>query len=133
MARAARPRAPKGSLTQVKALYAEVWKDTSKWTANFGKATRMLKSMLAERPDDTRALTCLGAIYSDQGRHREALEILRKAARLGSTDRNLYMNIAIAMMNLESQRSGAMRYFRKAGTLSADRLTFEAYFDPQGH
>lgn len=123
----------KSKIAEARALYKEVWADASKWTRNFAKATRILKSVLAEEPDNVAALTCLGAIYSDRGWHRKALELFKKAERIGSTDRNLYRNIAIAMMNVNGKREDAMKYFKAAAKYKPDSRTIEAYFDPQGH
>ncbi len=114
-------------------LNKDIWSDTSKWEKNNLKMIQYLTRLLLNYPDDTRALTNLGATLSDSGKHKEALYELLKAEKLKSNDANLYRNIGIAKMNVNEERQNAKEYFKKADTLKSDNLTFEAYFDPQGH
>ncbi|MBB5644746.1 hypothetical protein [Pedobacter cryoconitis] len=59
---------------------------------------------------------------------------MKKAESIGSADRNLYLNIAIAMLNISAQtRANAKVWFKKAEGLEADELSLVAYFDPQGY
>lgn len=114
-------------------IYWEAWKDTSKWKTNMDIAQHLLEKLQSEHPGNTVILTNLGAVLSDQGQHKRALLRLLKAANLGSDDRNLYMNIGIAKMNINEERGSAKAYFDKARELKPDPLTIEAYFDPHGH
>jgi len=114
-------------------LNKDIWKDTSKWKNNNLKMEQYLTRLLLSSPNNTRALTSLGATLSDSGKHKEALAELLKAEKLKSKDANLYLNIGIAKMNIESERPNAKEYFDKASRLESDKLTFEAYFDPHGH
>ncbi len=114
-------------------LYKEIWADLKKRNKNLLKIEQYLTELLNLYPNDTRALTNLGAILSDNGKHKDALIELLKAEKLESKDANLYRNIGIAKMGIESERPYAMEYFEKANKLESDKLTFEAYFDPQAH
>ncbi|MFD0991056.1 tetratricopeptide repeat protein [Mariniflexile jejuense] len=114
-------------------LYNEIWTDSKKWKENHQKIERYLTELLSLNPNDTRALTNLGAILSDNGKHKNALTELLKAEKLESKDANLYRNIGIAKMNIESERQNAKEYFEIANKFKSDELTIEAYFDPHGH
>ncbi len=114
-------------------LYNEIWIDFKKCNENYQKIKQLLNELLSIYPNDTRALTNLGAILSDTGRYEEALIILLKAENIGSKDANLYQNIGIVKMNIESERNNAMVYFEKASKLKPDKLTIVAYFDIHGY
>lgn len=114
-------------------LNKDIWSDTSKWEKNNLKMKQYLSRLLLNYPNETRALTNLGAILSDSGKYKEALSELLKAERLKSNDANLYRNIGIVKMNINDDRQNAKQYFKKADTLKSDNLTFVAYFDPQGY
>jgi Flp pilus assembly protein TadD len=64
-------------------------------------------------------LTNLGAILSDNGKHIEALTELQKAEKLKSKDANLYRNIGIVKMNIDSERKNAKEYFNVANKLES--------------
>ena len=113
-------------------LYKEIWTDSKKWKENHHKIEKYLTELLIVYPNDTRALTNLGAILSDNGKYKDALTELQKAEKLNSKDANLYQNIGIAKMNIESERQNAKKYFEIADKLDSDELTIEAYFDPHG-
>ncbi len=114
-------------------LYKEIWADSGKWEENLSKMERLLIELLAVYPNDTRALTNLGAVLSDNGKHKEALSELLKSEKLNAKDANLYSNIAIAKMNIGLERKSAKEYFEMAKTLKKDQLTIEAYFDLHGY
>lgn len=124
---------PDSILSIVVQLYKEAWAKSNKWEQNHSKIEKHLTGLLSENPNDTRALINLGAILSDNGKHKDALTELLKAEKLQSEDANLYKNIGIAKMNIESERQNAKEYFAIANKLEPDKLTIEAYFDPQGH
>jgi tetratricopeptide (TPR) repeat protein len=114
-------------------LYKEIWTDSKKWNKNSLKIEQYLTELLAVYPYDTRILTNFGAILSNKGKHKDALIKLLKAEKLESKDANLYRNIGIAKMNIESERQNAKEYFEIATKLNSDKLTIEAYFDPHGY
>ena len=114
-------------------LNNEVWSDSNKWKQNHLKIEKYLAELLSVYPNDTRALTNLGATLSDNGKHKDALTELLKAEKLKSKDANLYRNIGIAKMNIQSERQNAKEYFEIANKLESDELTIESYFDPQGY
>ncbi len=114
-------------------LYKEIWIDSKKWKENHKKIEQYLTELLTLNPNNTKALTNLGAILSANGKHKNALIELQKAEKLNSKDANLYRNIGIAKMNIESERKNAKQYFEISKTMVSDELTIEAYFDPQGH
>ena len=92
-------------------LYREIWNDSTTWEENAFKIEQHLNELLAVNPKDTRALTNLGAILSLKGAHTQALTELLKAEKLNASDANLYSNIAIAKINIESERQNAKAYF----------------------
>ena len=114
-------------------LHKEIWTDLKKWDENHHKIKEYLTKLLSENPNDTRALTNLGAILSDTGKHKEALTELKKAKKLGTNDANLYRNIGIAKLNIETERQNAKKCFEIANQMEPNELTIEAYFDPHGH
>jgi Flp pilus assembly protein TadD len=114
-------------------LYKEIWTDSNKWNENHLKIEHYLNKLLTENPNDSRVLINLGAILSDNGKHKDALTELLKAEKMNSKDANLYRNIGIAKMNIESERQNAKEYFEIANKLKSDELTIEAYFDPHGY
>jgi Flp pilus assembly protein TadD len=118
-------------LARAKSLIDEVWTHPDRWTANLAEADRLLRAVVEAEPTNVEALTCLGAVLSDRGKHQEAALTLKKAIGLGSMDRNTYFNMAVALIN-SSTHEHAMDYFRKANALSASPRTWEAYFDAQG-
>ena len=116
-----------------KQLCEAVWKDTSLYKNNYSKAIVLFEKALSIEAQNTAALTNLGAALSDTGKHQQALNTLQQAEKIGTIDRNLYFNIGVAMMNLNSFRNQAKPYFEKAQKLTASNQTLEAYFDPMGY
>lgn len=115
-----------------RSLVEEAWNNPDKWEANLASAEALLSKALVESPDDVLALTCLGAVLSDQGKHEEAASVLKRAIELGSTDRNTFFNLGVATMNFGT-RAKAMSAFRGAEGLQASPLSWTAYFDAQAH
>lgn len=115
-----------------RSLVEEAWKKADKWEANLASAEAMLSKALLEVPGNVLALTCLGAVLSDQGKHEKATIVLKRAVALGSTDRNTYFNLGVATMNYDTHEK-AMAAFRGAEGLQASSLSWEAYFDAQAH
>lgn len=115
-----------------RSLVEEAWKQPDKWEANLSSAEAMLAKALIEAPDNVLALTCLGAVLSDQGEHPKAASALQRAVELGSTDRNTYFNLGVARMNCGTHER-AMASFREAKDLQPSPLSWEAYFDPLAH
>lgn len=108
--------------------------DAGQWDAHMAAAEAVLRSALpADRQanrQDTALLTCLGAVLCDQGKYREAVNVLETALTLGSTDSHTHYNLGVALAGLAKPRK-AMAQFGKAQDLAASSLTWTAYFDPQ--
>lgn len=115
-----------------RSLVEEAWKQPDKWEANLASAEAMLARALIEVPGNILASTCLGAVLCDRGEHKRAASVLQRAVDLGSTDRNTYFNLGVAKMNCGADEE-AMACFRGAARLQPSRLSWEAYFDPQGY
>ncbi|WP_438024240.1 UDP-N-acetylglucosamine-peptide N-acetylglucosaminyltransferase [Sorangium sp. So ce233] len=116
---------------EVSRLHEVAWSDQTQWRLALGRAERLLREHLEAEPNCIEALTSLGAVLSDTGRHLEALIELRRAEALGSTDANTYHNLAVAMMNTD-ERGKARGHFKQAALLQAGAGTLQAYFDPHG-
>lgn len=98
------------------------------------EAGALLAALIADFPENTLVLINMGALLVDQGKYEQAMTFLKKAESIGPADRNLYLNIAIAMLNISVQtRANAQAYFKKAEAFGADELTIAAYFDPHGY
>ena len=121
-------------IDRARQLIEETWIDTTKWEANMKAAHEILEMAAAADPADAATLVCLGAVLSDRGKPQEAVEVLEKAIKLGSTDRNAYRNLAIALMDCDiAGRERAPSVFKKAEEFEASPQTWEAYFDPHGY
>ncbi|HEU4818305.1 tetratricopeptide repeat protein [Janthinobacterium sp.] len=104
--------------------------DAGQWEAHMAAAEAVLRSALQAARQDTALITCLGAVLCDQGRYRDAVNVLETALKLGSTDSHTYYNLGVALAGLAKPRK-AMAQFGKAQGLAASSLTWTAYFDPQ--
>ena len=120
------------AIREAKRLVDDTWTGIGKWDSNYRRARALVETALRAEPDDPGLLTCLGALLSDQGLHRQAIAVLKKAVRRGSTDRNTFFNLAVATLNTEAH-DRAMKLFVQADKLRPRRETWEAYFDPQAH
>jgi tetratricopeptide (TPR) repeat protein len=117
---------------EISRLFELAWRDPSKFEVALRDAERLLREYLETNPTSVAALTSLGAVLSDAGRHHDAILELRRAEALGSSDANTYYNLAAALMNT-ADRGLARRYFKKAASLQASPHTLQAYFDPHGY
>ncbi|QNK68607.1 tetratricopeptide repeat protein [Variovorax sp. PAMC26660] len=115
-----------------RSLVEEAWQKPETCESNLVCAEAILSKALLEVPGDVLALTCLGAVLSDQGKHEKAASVLQRAVGLGSTDRNTYFNLGVATMNCGT-REKAMDAFRSAERFKASPLSWEAYFDAQAN
>ena len=104
--------------------------DAGQWDAHMAAAEAVLRGALTAAPQGTALLTCLGAVLCDQGKYREAVNVLETALTLGSTDSHTHYNLGVAQAGLAKPRK-AMAQFGKAQGLAASSLTWTAYFDPQ--
>ena len=93
-------------------------------------AQGLLAARLKEHPDCVATLTCLGAVLCDQANHRKAIRVLEKAVKLGSSDRNTYFNLGVALVALGARKE-AMANFKRAQGLDAWPESWAAYFDAQ--
>lgn len=115
-----------------RSLVEEASSKPGKWAANLASAEAMLSKALIEVPGNVLALTCLGTVLSDQGKHKQAADVLERAVELGSTDRNTYFNLGVARMNYDTHEN-AMAAFRDAEGRQASPWSWEAYFDAQAN
>ena len=104
--------------------------DAGQWDAHMAAAEAVLRSALQADRQDAALLTCLGAVLCDQGKYREAVNVLETALTLGSTDSHTHYNLGVALAGLAKPRK-AMAQFGKAQDLAASSLTWTAYFDQQ--
>lgn len=104
--------------------------DAGQWDAHMAAAEAVLRNALQANPQDTALITCLGAVLCDQGKYKEAVNVLETALKLGSTDSHTHYNLGVALAGLAKPRK-AMAQFGKAQGLAASSLTWTAYFDPQ--
>lgn len=104
--------------------------DAGQWEAHMAAAEAVLRSASHADRQDTALITCLGAVLCDQGKYREAVDVLETALKLGSTDSHTHYNLGVALAGLAKPRK-AMAQFGKAQGLAASSLTWSAYFDPQ--
>jgi hypothetical protein len=117
-------------VTAARTLVDRTWtNDPVPYDTLLGEARALLERALDDNPDDVAVLTCLGAVLCGLRLHAEAREYLVEAIHLGSTDRNTYFNLFVAM--LEGSSMDEARAVLKGGAaFAADPLTWEAYFDP---
>ena len=115
-----------------KSLVQEAFSSPSKWEGNLTRAEALLSAAILREPASTLLLTCLGAVLCDQAQHEKAVTVLSRAAALGSTDRNTFFNLGVAVLQSGSHEE-AMRFFSKARALQPSPQSWEAYFDPQAH
>jgi len=120
-------------LKLVKELNEGLWGYPNE-SVHLDKAEGLLTDLLLHFPENTLVLINIGALLCDQGKYKEAMVHLKKAEQLGTPDKNLYLNIGIAMMNISVRmHKKALDYFNKAKDLDAAEFSIAAYFDPQGY
>ncbi|RTZ49749.1 hypothetical protein EJ377_05530 [Chryseobacterium arthrosphaerae] len=92
-------------LENVKKLQAKRWQNEDHWDTLNDLLIKELDEILLIEPENTSALINIGAIYSDMGENEKALEYLKTALKLGSEDKNLFVNLAIVMIYMEKHQS----------------------------
>lgn len=120
-------------LENVKKLQAKRLENEDHWDELNDLLIKELDEILLIEPENTSALINIGAIYSDMGENEKALEYLKTALKLGSKDKNLYINLAIVMVYMEKHQEEYHEYLEESEDKTEDPLTFKAYFDPQSH
>lgn len=120
-------------LQNIKKLQAKRFENEDHWDEINDLLIKELDEILLIEPENTVALIDIGAIYSDMGENETAIEYLKTALRLGSEDKNLYINLAIVMVGLGMHAEEYHEYLEIAEDKKEDPLTFKAYFDPQSH
>lgn len=121
----------KQRLENVKKLQAKRWENEDHWDTLNDLLIRELDEILLIEPDNTPALINIGAIYSDMGENEKALEYLNTALKLGSEDKNLFVNLSIVLVYMGKHQEEYLEYLEEAEDKTEDPLTFKAYFDPQ--
>ncbi|UKB80606.1 tetratricopeptide repeat protein [Chryseobacterium sp. MEBOG07] len=120
-------------LENVKKLQAKRWDNEDHWDTLNDLLVKELDEILLIEPENTSALINIGAIYSDMGENEKALEYLRTALKLGSNDKNLFVNLSIVLIYMEKHQEEYLEYLEEVEDKIEDPLTFKAYFDPQSH
>jgi len=121
-------------LKNVKKLQAKRWDNEEEhWDEINELLIKELDEILLIEPHNTSALINIGAIYSDMGENETAIDYLKQALQLGSEDKNLYINLAIVMVDLGMHAEEYHEYLEIAEDKKEDPLTFKAYFDPQSY
>lgn len=120
-------------LRNIKKLQSKRFENEDHWDEINDLLIKELDEILLIEPENTSALIDMGAIYSDMGENETAIEFLKTALRLGSEDKNLYINLAIVMVGLGMHAEEYHEYLEIAEDKKEDPLTFKAYFDPQSH
>lgn len=121
-------------LQNIKKLQAKRWENEEEyWDEISELLINELDEILMIEPENTVALISLGAIYSDLGENEKAIYYLKQALHLGSEDKNLYINLAIVMVDMGMHVEEYHEYLEIAEDKEEDPLTFKAYFDPQSH
>ncbi|RQO38247.1 hypothetical protein DBR39_15385 [Chryseobacterium sp. KBW03] len=120
-------------LENVKKLQAKRWDNEDHWDTLNDLLVKELDEILLIEPENTSALINIGAIYSDMGENEKALEYLKTALKLGSNDKNLFVNLSIVLIYMEKHQEEYLEYLEEVEDKIEDPLTFKAYFDPQSH
>lgn len=120
-------------LQNIKKLQSKRFENEDHWDEINDLLIKELDEILLIEPENTVALIDIGAIYSDMGENETAIEYLKTALRLGSEDKNLYINLAIVMVGLGMHAEEYHEYLEIVEDKKEDPLTFKAYFDPQSH
>lgn len=118
-------------LENVKKLQAKRWENEHHWDTLNDLLLKELDEILLIEPDNTSALTNIGAIYSDMGENEKALDYLKMALNLGSEDKNLFVNLTIVMIYMEKHQSEYLEYLEDVEEKVEHPLTFKAHFEPQ--
>lgn len=120
-------------LENIKKLQAKRWENEDHWDEINDLLIKELEEILLTEPQNTSALINIGAIYSDMGENEKAIHYLKTALNIGSEDRNLFVNLAIVMVDLGMHPEEYHEYLEMAEDKDEGLLTFKAYFDPQSY
>lgn len=121
-------------LQNIKKLQAKRWDNEEEyWDEINDLLIKELEEILVIEPKNTVALIDLGTIYADLGENETAIYHLKQALSLGSEDKNLYINLAIVMVDMGMHAEEYHEYLEIAEDKKEDPLTFKAYFDPHSH
>ncbi len=118
-------------LENVKKLQAKRWQNEDHWDTLNDLLIKELDEILLIEPENTSALINIGAIYSDMGENEKALAYLKTALKLGSEDKNLFVNLAIVMIYMEKHQSEYLEYLEEVEDKVESPLTFKAHFELQ--
>lgn len=117
------------SVTSARALWKLAWRSPMSY-GPLREAQAILESSLKADQDDVVTLTCLGAVLCDLHLYAQARENLERVLRLGSTDRNTFFNLYVAMLDSEAMED-ARAALNQGVHFERNPVTWEAYFDPQ--
>lgn len=120
-------------LENIKKLQAKRWENEDHWDEINDLLIKELEEILLTEPQNTSALINIGAIYSDMGENEKAIHYLKTVLNLGSEDKNLFVNLAIVMVDLGMHAEEYHEYLEMAEDKDEGPLTFKAYFDPQSY
>ncbi|WP_155640401.1 UDP-N-acetylglucosamine-peptide N-acetylglucosaminyltransferase [Burkholderia pseudomultivorans] len=116
-------------IASAKALVIQAMTKPGVYDESLREARALLEAALADDPRDVAILTCLGAVLCDLHLRADARACLTRAIELGSTDRNTFFNLFVAMLG-PSTMEEARAVLARGTALDADPATWEAYFDP---
>lgn len=114
-------------VASARALVDQAWSSPMSYEP-LRKARALLENLLKKDQDDVIVLTCLGAVLCDLHLRSEARVFLEKAVRLGSTDRNTFFNLYVAMLD-STTREDAESAFDRGEHFERNASTWAAYFD----
>ena len=84
---------------------------------NFSGAETILKRVIQAHPTNLAALNILGLASASQSKHREAVEIFKKAVRINNKDPGLHYNLAKALLE-SGNDADAIQHHRKTSELA---------------
>lgn len=116
-------------VTSARALWKLAWRSPMS-EQPLQEARAILEKSLEADQRNVVALTCLGAVLCDLHLYAKAREYLERAVQLGSTDRNTYINLFVAMLDSEAMED-ARAALDEGVHFERNPETWEAYFDPQ--
>lgn len=116
-------------VNSARALWKLAWRSPMSYQP-LQEARAILEATLEADQNDVVVLTCLGAVLCDLHLYAQAREYLEQAVHLGSTDRNTFFNLYVAMLDSEAMEE-ARAALDKGAHFERNPVTWEAYFDPQ--
>lgn len=117
-------------LKNIKELQAKRWDHEDQWDELNENLIQDLHDILRIDPLNTSTLVSMGAIYSDMGENEKALYCLKAALKLGSEDKNLFVNLGIVLIYMQRPEYEYLEYIELSEDKTENPLTFKAYFDP---